>query len=63
MGDCTCLIVLCRNAIGAAGYAVKDVKTVADIEAATVMVFPGVGAFGAAMATLEERKFVEPLKR
>jgi len=36
--------------------------TPADILAAKVLVFPGVGAFGSAMDTLTKRGFVEPLK-
>lgn len=51
-----------RNAIQYLGYEVKDVTTVKDLKSAEILVFPGVGQFGSAMAVLEERGFVEPLR-
>lgn len=50
------------NAIESLGYEVKKVETVADIENAQVLVFPGVGAFGSAMAALDEHGYRAPLK-
>ena len=51
-----------RNAIAHLGYTVRDVASPADIARAPRLLFPGVGAFGTAMAVLKERGFVEPLK-
>jgi glutamine amidotransferase/cyclase len=50
-----------RNAIHRLGYDVTDVRTPDDILSAERLLFPGVGAFGAAMARLREQGFVEPL--
>jgi hypothetical protein len=51
-----------RNALARLGAEVVDVRTPDDILAAERLVFPGVGAFGAAMRRLEELGFVEPLR-
>ena len=51
-----------RNAIEAAGFRVVNVTCPADLEGATALVFPGVGAFGSAMTFLREGGFVEPLR-
>ena len=51
-----------RNAIRALGYAIHDVESESDIDAAAVLVFPGVGSFGSAVEVLEARGWVEPLR-
>ena len=51
-----------RNAVTRLGYAVTDVRTPDDILRAERLLFPGVGAFGAAMGRLRELGFVEPLR-
>lgn len=50
------------NALKLLGYSVTFVKDAGDILRAERLIFPGVGAFGSAMALLECRGFVEPLK-
>lgn len=50
------------NALKRLGYNVKFVKDPKDILNAKRLIFPGVGAFGSAMALLESRGYVEPLK-
>ena len=50
------------NAIKRLGYAVSTIATAADIEAAAVIVYPGVGSFGNAMDTLNLRGWTQPLK-
>ena len=45
-----------------AGGAPRMAETVADIEGAGHVMLPGVGSFGAAMATLEESGMVAPLR-
>jgi len=50
------------NALKLLGYSVTFVKDAGDILRAERLIFPGVGAFGSAMALLERRGFVEPLK-
>jgi len=52
-----------RNAIKKQGFAVADVQSAADIEAAERLVFPGVGSFGHAMGRLREMGYVEALLR
>ena len=52
----------CRNAIEAVGWQIVDVVKPEQLADATALVFPGVGAFGSAMAFLNERGFVQPLK-
>lgn len=51
-----------RNAIRHLGFEVEDISTPESIAAARVLVFPGVGSFGNAMATLQARGLVEALK-
>ena len=52
-----------RNAVGSLGWRVRDVTSPADLDTAQVLLFPGVGAFGAAMAVLADRGYLEPLRR
>ncbi|MBK5931889.1 imidazole glycerol phosphate synthase subunit HisF [Halochromatium salexigens] len=51
-----------RNAIANLGFALTDIRRPADILAADYLIFPGVGAFGAAMQRLEALGYSEPLK-
>jgi glutamine amidotransferase/cyclase len=51
-----------RNAVARLGYEVTDVRSPEDIFAAERLLFPGVGAFGAAMGRLREQGFVEALR-
>lgn len=51
-----------KNAIRAAGHSCRDVTSAADIRAASVLVFPGVGNFRQAMEFLTAREYVEPLR-
>jgi len=51
------------NAIESLGETVKRVKTSEDILAAEKLVFPGVGAFGNMMQVLNEKNYVDPLKK
>ena len=51
-----------RNAIRKLGYEVRDVSRPEDILAADKLIFPGVGAFGAAMQRLNEYGYTEPLR-
>jgi imidazole glycerol-phosphate synthase len=39
-----------------------DASSAKDILSAKILVFPGVGAFGSAMKTLESKGYAEPLK-
>lgn len=50
------------NALKLLGYSVTFVKEAEDILRAERLIFPGVGAFGSAMALLESSGYVEPLK-
>ncbi|BGO90227.1 hypothetical protein NBRC10512_002430 [Rhodotorula toruloides] len=50
------------NSVRSLGYEFKWVQSAEDIEKADRILFPGVGAFGSAMAGLRKRGFVEPLK-
>lgn len=50
-----------RNAIQLLGYQIHDVKQPEDIMKANGLIFPGVGAFGAAMDFLTKQGLVEPL--
>jgi imidazole glycerol-phosphate synthase len=52
-----------RNAIRKLGYSVQDVKSPEDILRAEKLIFPGVGSFGLVMTRLQERGYVEPLKK
>jgi imidazole glycerol-phosphate synthase len=51
-----------RNAIQALGYRVTDITCPDDILRAERLIFPGVGAFGAAMERLQHLGYIEPLK-
>jgi hypothetical protein len=51
------------NALERLGCEVNEVRTAADIEAAEILVFPGVGAFGSAVAALEAMGAVGALRR
>jgi glutamine amidotransferase/cyclase len=51
------------NAIERLGETVSLVSSGEDILSAEKLVFPGVGAFGSMMKILEERNFVDPLKK
>ncbi|BGP38571.1 Histidine biosynthesis bifunctional protein hisB [Rhodotorula kratochvilovae] len=50
------------NSVRKLGFEFKWVQTPEDIDKADRILFPGVGAFGSAMAGLRKRGFVEPLK-
>jgi glutamine amidotransferase/cyclase len=52
-----------RNAIRKLGYSVQDVRSPEDILTAEKLIFPGVGSFGLVMSRLQERGYVEPLKK
>ncbi|NEX17900.1 MAG: imidazole glycerol phosphate synthase HisHF [Halochromatium sp.] len=51
-----------RNAIAQLGFELTDIHRPADILAAEYLIFPGVGAFGAAMQRLNALGYTEPLK-
>lgn len=51
-----------RNAILANGYEIEDIVHPEQIAQASVIVFPGVGAFGSAMRVLREKGFDQPLR-
>jgi len=50
------------NAIEKGGFTIKRVEKPEDIAEARVIVFPGVGAFGSAMESLDSHGYTEPLK-
>jgi len=50
-----------RNAIRKLGFEVRDVQSPADIDDAEILVFPGVGSFGTAMARLDRDGYIRPL--
>ena len=52
-----------RNAIQALGFELTEIERPEDILKAERLIFPGVGAFGAAMERLNQLGYVEPLKR
>ncbi len=52
-----------RNAIRKLGYSVQDVRSPEDILTAEKLIFPGVGSFGLVMTRLQERGYIEPLKK
>ncbi len=52
-----------RNAIASLGFSVTDVQRPEDIAHADILVFPGVGSFGAAMTRLRQEGYAEPLLR
>jgi glutamine amidotransferase/cyclase len=51
-----------RNAIQALGFSLTEIERPGDILKAERLIFPGVGAFGAAMGRLHAQGYVEPLK-
>ena len=51
------------NAVNSLGYAITPIEFASDFERAERVIFPGVGAFGAAMQSLEKKGFLEPLSR
>jgi glutamine amidotransferase/cyclase len=51
-----------RNAIAKLGFELNDIRRPADILAAERLIFPGVGAFGAAMGRLHRLGYAEPLR-
>jgi glutamine amidotransferase/cyclase len=51
-----------RNAITHLGFDLIDIQRPDDILAAERLLFPGVGAFGAAMERLHRLGYVEPLR-
>ncbi len=51
-----------RNAIHALGFSLTEIERPSDILKAERLIFPGVGAFGAAMERLERLGYVEPLR-
>ncbi len=51
-----------RNAIHALGFELTQIERPGDILKAERLIFPGVGAFGAAMERLHRLDYVEPLK-
>ncbi|GAA5923011.1 hypothetical protein JCM1841_000282 [Sporobolomyces salmonicolor] len=51
------------NSVRSLGFDFRWVQTVEDIEKADRILFPGVGAFGSALASLRKRGFAEPLKK
>lgn len=50
------------NALRKLGYTVQEIASPDEIRNATLLVFPGVGAFGSCVARLKEQGFWEPLK-
>uniref|UniRef100_A0A7S3Z0Z5 Imidazole glycerol phosphate synthase hisHF n=1 Tax=Lotharella globosa TaxID=91324 RepID=A0A7S3Z0Z5_9EUKA len=52
-----------RNALAYLGCQVIDIEKPEDINDAKMLIFPGVGSFGAAMKTLKDKKLVEPLTK
>ncbi|KAM0788614.1 hypothetical protein ACM66B_001733 [Microbotryomycetes sp. NB124-2] len=51
------------NSVRSLGYEFKWVESVEDIERADRILFPGVGAFGSAMASLRQKGYDEPLRK
>ena len=52
-----------RNAIIANGYEIEDISDPSQIENAEVIIFPGVGSYRSAMKVLNEKGYVEPLRK
>jgi len=52
-----------RNAILANGYQIEDITHPSQIDDAKVIIFPGVGSFQSAMTVLEDKGYLEPLRR
>ncbi|KAJ2786012.1 Histidine biosynthesis bifunctional protein hisB [Coemansia javaensis] len=50
------------NAVEQLGHTIEHISSAADFDAADKIIFPGVGAFGYAMAALRARGFAEPLR-
>eukprot|EP00164_Ancoracysta_twista_P007502 GFYU01010657.1.p1 GENE.GFYU01010657.1~~GFYU01010657.1.p1 ORF type:complete len:543 (-),score=161.24 GFYU01010657.1:684-2312(-) len=51
------------NAVKSCGCDTKLISTVEEINNAERLVFPGVGSFGSCMETLQQKGFIEPLKK
>lgn len=51
-----------RNALAQLGFEVEDIERPEQIATAGVLLFPGVGSFGACMQQLHSKGWVEPLK-
>ncbi|CAM6100851.1 unnamed protein product [Calypogeia fissa] len=51
-----------RNAIRLLGFNIRDVYSPKDIESAKRLIFPGVGAFAAAMEVLKAKGLADPLR-
>ena len=51
-----------KNAIRKLGYDIREVQSIKDIESASKLVFPGVGAFGQAMDVLKKKGYDEALR-
>ena len=51
-----------KNAIRSLGYSITPVTSIADIERADNLIFPGVGAFGQAMEALRSKGYDGALK-
>ena len=51
-----------RNAVARLGYPITDIRRPADVLDAETILFPGVGAFGAAMERLDALGFTAPLR-
>ena len=56
------LIEQLLNALAAIGCEVEMIETAAQIEAARVLIFPGVGSFGRCMEVLREKNFEGALR-
>ncbi|KAG6885591.1 hypothetical protein C0993_012593 [Termitomyces sp. T159_Od127] len=51
------------NSLARLGHAFRWISTPADFDDATILIFPGVGAFGSAVQSLESRGLRDPLLR
>ncbi|KAL8286934.1 hypothetical protein RQP46_003940 [Phenoliferia psychrophenolica] len=51
------------NSVRSLGVEFKWIETVEDFDRADKILFPGVGAFGSALASLRKKGFAEPLKK
>lgn len=51
-----------RNALARLGFEVEDIQRPEQIATAGVLLFPGVGSFGACMKQLHDKGWVEPLR-
>ena len=52
-----------RNAIKKLGYEIEDISTAEQIASADVIVFPGVGSFGQAMKSIDDKGWRTALKK